>query len=88
MNNSQRGSLRLYLAVILVALIAFGVGLWDVMIESQGGGWLIQISVAVVLIVILAGLYSRARRERIAMEQDAAAGAPEDDGYSTERPES
>jgi uncharacterized membrane protein (DUF485 family) len=88
MNNSQRGSLRFYLVVILLALIAFAVGVWDVMIEREGGGWLIQISVAVVLIVILAGLYSRARRERIALEEEAAADAPEDDGSSTDRLES
>lgn len=102
MKNSQRGSLQLYLIVILLVLLAFGLGLWDIMIEREGGGWLVQIILPVVLIVILGGLYSQTKRERIALEdaedaeasseEQAAADAPVDtgpaDGSVTDRQES
>ena len=64
MNNSQRGSLQFYLVVMLLALLAFVLGLWDIMIEREGGGWLIQIILPVILIIVLAGLHSQAKRER------------------------
>ncbi len=70
MNNSQRGSLQFYLVVILRALLAFGLGVWDRMVEREGGDWLIQITLPVILIIVLAGLYSRAKRERIALEEE------------------
>ena len=69
MNNSQRGSLQFYLVVILLALIAFGLGVWDIMIEREGGGWLMQIIMPVVLIIVLAGLHSQAKQQRIAREE-------------------
>ena len=89
MNNLQRGSLQLYLVVILLAVLAFGLGLWDILIEREGGGWLVQIILPAVLIVILGGLYSQAKRERIALEKEPSADdTPADDVSLTDEPES
>ena len=79
MNNSQRGALQLFLVVILLAVLAIGLGLWDILIEREGGGWLVQIILPAALIVILGGLYSQAKRERIALEEETSEDDPSED---------
>ena len=89
MNNSQRGAVQLLLVIILLAVLAFGLGLWDILIEREGGGWLVQIILPAVLIVILGGLYSQSKRQRIALEEeDSEDDSPSDDGSVTDEPES
>ena len=77
MNNSQRGSLHFYLVAVLLALVAFGLGIWDILVQREGGDWLMQILLPVLLIIVLAGLHAQARRQRIA-EEEAEADARED----------
>jgi len=77
MNNSQRGSLHFYLVAVLLALVAFALGIWDILVQREGGDWLMQILLPVLLIIVLAGLHAQARRQRIA-EEEAEADAGED----------
>ncbi len=69
MRNSQRGSLHFYLVAVLLALVAFALGIWDILVQREGGDWLMQILLPVLLIIVLAGLHAQAKRERIAEEQ-------------------
>lgn len=69
MNDSQRGSLHFYLVAVLLALVAFALGIWDILVQREGGDWLMQILLPVLLIIVLAGLHAQAKRERIADEQ-------------------
>lgn len=69
MKNSQRGSLQFYLVAVLLALVAFALGIWDILVQREGGDWLMQILLPVLLIFVLAGLHAQAKRERIAEEQ-------------------
>ncbi len=71
MTNSQRGSLQFYLAAIILALFAIALGLWKTLVEREGGDWLIQLILPALLVIILAGLHSRAVRDRKAREMEA-----------------
>jgi uncharacterized membrane protein SirB2 len=77
MKNTQRGSLQFYLVAVLLALVAFALGIWDILVQREGGDWLMQILLPVLLIIVLAGLHAQAKRERIAEEQ-ADADSKED----------
>lgn len=71
MTNSQRGSLQFYLAAIILALFAIALGLWKTLVEREAGDWLIQLILPALLVIILAGLHSRAVRDRKAREVEA-----------------
>ena len=71
MTNSQRGLLQFYLAAIILALFAIALGLWKTLVEREGGDWLIQLILPALLVIILAGLHSRAVRDRKAREMEA-----------------
>ena len=71
MNNSQRGSLHFYMVAVILALVAIALGVWDVLVEGQGAGWMVELILPVLLIVVLAVLHSQARRDRIAQEKES-----------------
>ena len=71
MNNSQRGSLQFYLAAIILALVAIGLGVWEVLVEREGGDWLIQLILPALLVIVLAVMHSQAVRDRKAREMEA-----------------
>jgi len=79
MNNSQRGSLRFYLVAVVLALTALVLGIWDILVQREGGDWLMQITLPVLLIVVLAGLHAQAKREHIAQERAEADEFGDDD---------
>lgn len=70
MMNSQRGSLHFYLLAISLALVFFALGVWEVFIEAEGGNWLTQLILPVLLIVVLAVLHSQAKRDRIKRDKE------------------
>ena len=61
--------MRVYLVLVALALVAFAFGMWDTFVERTGDGWLMQTILPILLIIVLAGLYVKARRERIAEEE-------------------
>jgi len=71
MINSQRGSLHFYLAAIILALVAIGLGIWEALVDRQDGGWLIQLVLPALLVIVLVVLHSQARRDRIAHEKES-----------------
>lgn len=71
MNNSQRGSLQFYVAAIILALVAIGLGLWETLVNRQGGDWLIQLILPALLVIVLAVWHSQAVRDRKARETEA-----------------
>ena len=79
MTDSQRGSLQFYLVAVVLALMAFALGIWDILVQSEGGDWLLQILLPVLLIMVLAGLHAQARRQRIAEERDVSDDATDVD---------
>lgn len=66
MKNPQRDSTRLYLVAIVIALVALALGMWDVVIERDGGNWLAQIAMPLLLILVVGGLYMRVKADRVA----------------------
>ncbi|MFQ5529205.1 MAG: hypothetical protein ACE5FP_02560 [Gemmatimonadota bacterium] len=86
MNNSEHGSMHFYLVAVVLALAAFALGIWDILVQAEGGDWLMQILLPVLLIIVLAGLHAQAKRQRIAAEQAEAADFP-DDGSRDGAPE-
>ena len=94
MNSSQRGSMQFYLAAIILALVAIALGIWEAMVDREGGDWLIQLILPALLVIVLAGMHSQARRNRIAREmaadeQDEEESEDEEgQGYTTDRSES
>lgn len=71
MNNSQRGFLHFYLAAIILALVAIGLGVWSILVDRGGGDWLIQLVLPALLVIVLAVWHSQAVRDRKAREREA-----------------
>jgi membrane protein implicated in regulation of membrane protease activity len=55
--------MRPYTVVIVLALVAVALGSAELFIRDQTDAWWLQAVIPVLLIVVLAGLYHRARRE-------------------------
>ncbi len=87
MNNSQRGSLHFYLAAIILALVAIGLGLWEALIEREGGDWLIQLILPALLVIVLAVWHSQVVRDRKARETEEEEEDEEEDEAVTDWPE-
>ncbi len=51
--------------MLVLALVAFALGMWDMFIEREGDGSFMQVILPVLLIVVFIGLYARARGERL-----------------------
>lgn len=75
MKNPRRDSTKLYLVAIVIALVALALGMWDIMIERDGGNWLAQIAMPLLLILVVGGLYMRVRAERVAADESDQSGA-------------
>lgn len=56
--------MRPYTVVIALALVAVALGAAELVIEDRTDAWWLQAALPVLLIVVLAGLYRRARNER------------------------
>lgn len=55
--------MRPYTVVVVLALVAVALGSAELIIEDQAEAWWLQAVLPVLLIVVLAGLYHRARKE-------------------------
>jgi hypothetical protein len=53
--------MRLYTVLISIALVAVALGAWELVVQRQTDAWWVQAILPVLLIVVLAGLYHRAR---------------------------
>lgn len=61
---------KLYLVAIIIALVALALGMWDIAMERDvGGNWLVQLAMPLLLILVVGGLYMRARAERAESER-------------------
>lgn len=69
MRNSKQNSTRLYLVAIVIALVALALGMWDVISEQDGGNWLAQLVMPLLLILVVGGLYMRVRAQRIESDE-------------------
>lgn len=69
MKQTQRDATKLYMVAIVIALVALALGMWDIMIERDGGNWLAQIAMPLLLILVVGGLYMRVRADRAAAEK-------------------
>ena len=56
--------MRPYTVVIALALVAVALGAAELFIGDRTDAWWLQAALPVLLIVVLAGLYRRARNER------------------------
>lgn len=56
--------MRPYTVVIVLALVAVALGAAELFVQDRTDAWWLQAILPVLLIVVLAGLYHRARRDR------------------------
>ena len=66
------------LGLSLVVMFALALGVWDAAVDPAGERWVLRLVLPLLLVVFVAALYSRAKRERIRADEARRASEPED----------